>query len=1214
MPPSEPPRSSRSRPSRRPRKKPASAPRPSSQNAQAYVSQGRVVAHVAHQQQQMARVARVARRSARDAAAGPQAPLTNRPGITSRQGSPAPRPQSTGQQARSQRAQHVSQGRQVEQAARSQQRHAYTDKPLAERRRILNRATLSLLGTKPLTPVQRTAVEVHAERARRDVSEIAQHGIPLHQLLHLPPSLDLRLNTFAEPVKPVGADRTPSNPEAKALPAPKTPKLAGNTQVLGLTVPGLHQGTWAAGRVLEQLARPLHAVAGGLKAEQEGGDVLSAVGRGLANKDKYTFSDLPSVKSIPNPVARTAAGLGGDVIFDPLNWVTAGLKVPADVLTEGARQAQRLADAAEAAGNTAKAARLAQRSRTLAERAAAAPTNRGIQVGVRGAVGSHGRAYMTSGGATAQMFDLLKVPQAARAVRETAPVQAAGKALVPGFRPAGVDPREWERAIAAERSARATTRTGLRQAEDLGRGFHAAVKNAAKDRGLAEHDVARHIIDAVESGNVNQLHGTLRPVAQEFQRRMGDIASAEQRAGVLKAIRSDYVPHQWEQTVTGRSLSERMSGRQRNVFADKRSIEGTISEINAKAQADGLDPIFSTNLPGLVALRAGKSAKVLGHARFQARIVNDGIARQVTDARRYSVAHPGDFLYELKPGGMTALEDARGNIDWSRADKLIKEGKQVVGMNKIIGDRYTKGFGKVVTTEGPTFGRGYDRFMSGLKTALTVLNVPAYDLRNLTGDSFNAYLADTSTKDVIDAAKAMAVQHARQKASRELGTHESAALVNIGAGHKVPTTEALARAEKSGAIQTGYVGGEKFEVSRGTQAQGIRTQFGGVRQAVRPVDRLRAVGQVREDWIRMATWLGAKRRGMSDEEAAKWTNMHHFDYQDLTDAERGVLRRVFPFYTFTARNTRLQATKLLTNPGKYANYQAFREEMGKQAGLGPDWEHHLEPYQQRGAGVPFRLPGQQGASMAYPALPLTDLSRLGALLSPKDEGDLIMQSISPLIKTPTELVQNYSFFFKGPIWRDAKNPDARHWVPAPPQFAQVPALRNLLGMKRMPDSRNRNKQTWMMTAKADYLLRQLPQTNFAVQALTPAVGSHGQSSKQSIVSQLTGVKLGTYDRNTVELRNAQRRMQDLRVSQNDLKDQGQDRSPGGGHYSKAYRKVLDDINRTQKRIDKLKKRAGYAPPRKPVRGPRKQGSGIYGAGGGGSVYGAPASGGLYGAP
>jgi hypothetical protein len=1177
------------------------------------VSQGRAVAHVARQQQRTARVARVARRSARTAAAAPQAPLPNRPGITSRTGSPAPRAQSSGQQARSQRAQHVSQGRQVEHAARSQQRHAYTDKPLAERRRILNRAMLSLTE-RPLTPLEKTAVEVHTERARKDSREIARHGIPLHQLLHLPPSLDLRLNTFNEPVRPVGADRTPRNPEAKALPGPKTSKFRGNTQVLGLTLPGLHQGAWTAGRVLEQLARPLHGVAGGLKAEQEGGNVLGAVGRGLANKDKYTFSDLPSVKSIQNPVVRTAGGIGGDVIFDPLSWVTAGLKAPADALLEGAKQAQRLADAAEAAGNTAKAARLAQRSRSLAQRAATAPTNRGIQVGVRSAVGSHGKAYMTSGSATAQMFDLLKVPQAARAVRETAPVQAAGKAFVPGFRPAGVDPREWEQAIAAERSARATTRTGLRKAEDLGRGFHVAVKNAAKDRGLAPHYVAQHILDAVESGDISQLHGTLRPVAREFQRRMGEIASAEQRAGVLKAIRSDYVPHQWEQTVTGRSVSERISGRQRNVFADKRSIEGTISQINAKAQADGLDPIFSTNLPGLVALRAGKSAKVLGHARFQARIVNDGIARQVMDARKYSAAHPGDFLYEFKPGGMTAIEDARGNIDWSRADKLIKEGKQVVGMNKILGDRYTKGFGKVVTTEGPTLGRGFDRFMSGLKTALTVLNVPAYDLRNLTGDSFNAYLADTSTRDVIDAAKAMAVQHARQKASRELGQHVSTAKISIG-GNKEDVTDLLARAEKSGAIQTGYVGGEKFEVSRGTQAQGIRTQFGGVRQAIRPVERLRAVGQTREDWIRFATWLGAKRRGMSDEEAAKWANMHHFDYQDLTDAERGVLRRVFPFYTFTARNTRLQATKLLTNPGKYANYQAAREEMAKESGLGPNWEHRLEPYQQRGAGVPFRLPGQQGASMAYPALPLTDLSRLGALLSPKDEGDLIMQSVSPLIKTPTELLQNYSFFFKGPIWRDAKNPDARHWVPAPPQFAQVPALRDALGMKRLPDPRNQNKQTWMMTAKADYLLRQLPQTNFAIQALTPAVGSRGQSSKQSIVSQLTGVKLGTYDRNTVELRAAQRRMQDLRVSQNDLKDQGQDRSPGGGHYSKAYRKVLDDINRTQKKIDRLKKRAGYAPPRKPVRGPRKQrGSGIYGAGGGGAIYGAPASGGLYGAP
>jgi len=62
------------------------------------------------------------------------------------------------------------------------------------------------------------------------------------------------------------------------------------------------------------------------------------------------------------------------------------------------------------------------------------------------------------------------------------------------------------------------------------------------------------------------------------------------------------------------------------------------------------------------------------------------------------------------------------------------------------------------------------------------------------------------------------------------------------------------------------------------------------------------IGQAVEQQARLANYLAARKAGMSAFEAAALVNKTLFDYGDLTDFERHVMRRGFPFYTWTSKN------------------------------------------------------------------------------------------------------------------------------------------------------------------------------------------------------------------------------------------------------------------------------------------------------------------------
>jgi hypothetical protein len=163
-------------------------------------------------------------------------------------------------------------------------------------------------------------------------------------------------------------------------------------------------------------------------------------------------------------------------------------------------------------------------------------------------------------------------------------------------------------------------------------------------------------------------------------------------------------------------------------------------------------------------------------------------------------------------------------------------------------------------------------------------------------------------------------------------------------------------------------------------------------------DRTRNV----ENTLRGSLALDTMLKGGSFEEAASRTFRYHFDYDSLTDWERGVARRVIPFYTWTRNNLPLQIESIATQPAKYNRYSAVKRSLEANAPEDPIYPEYYNRL--LGIRTPFNLGfGQQGVSWVMPDLPFRDLAEVGELSN-------WISQVNPIIKTPLELQRGSTYF------------------------------------------------------------------------------------------------------------------------------------------------------------------------------------------------------------
>jgi hypothetical protein len=166
------------------------------------------------------------------------------------------------------------------------------------------------------------------------------------------------------------------------------------------------------------------------------------------------------------------------------------------------------------------------------------------------------------------------------------------------------------------------------------------------------------------------------------------------------------------------------------------------------------------------------------------------------------------------------------------------------------------------------------------------------------------------------------------------------------------------------------------------------------------------VGSAVEDHARLVSFLGNLRRTGDVELAANRTKQFLFDYSNITDFERKVMRRIIPFYTFMRKNMELQVTTLLREPAKIAQQMRAIDTIGDAISgdtLTDEERENLPEWLQRGLIILKSRSGPNVDLLLGVDTPTEAMFEQASLQG-------LVNSISPLIKYPMEAATGYSMF------------------------------------------------------------------------------------------------------------------------------------------------------------------------------------------------------------
>ena len=313
----------------------------------------------------------------------------------------------------------------------------------------------------------------------------------------------------------------------------------------------------------------------------------------------------------------------------------------------------------------------------------------------------------------------------------------------------------------------------------------------------------------------------------------------------------------------------------------------------------------------------------------------------------------------------------------------------------------------------------FDKFQSWWKVFATAPR-PAFHVRNALSNLWQMYLAGVSPQATLRALT-LTFQDLRKG-------------IAPVAGYSGEQIYELSR--RLGVVKTGFIGQDVGEALERAVAPSKAPW-----SARGPVARVgMAVGTKIEDAARLATFIDGLEKGMDPVAAAMRVKKYLFDYGDLTSVEKGLFRRVAPFYTWTRKSIPLALETAITQPGKVAILPKAREEAERT--LDAPEREYLAEYIQQNFGIPVRKDAATG-EVSYLLLkgyiPTADLAKIDARE--------LLGMLSPLIKTPLEQVFNTDFYRMKPVSRFPTETVEFMGVPMPVRAAHV--LRNVVIMAQI---------------------------------------------------------------------------------------------------------------------------------------------------------------------
>jgi hypothetical protein len=343
--------------------------------------------------------------------------------------------------------------------------------------------------------------------------------------------------------------------------------------------------------------------------------------------------------------------------------------------------------------------------------------------------------------------------------------------------------------------------------------------------------------------------------------------------------------------------------------------------------------------------------------------------------------------------------------------------------------------------------RNYDKFLHWTKLAQTTV-MPSFHARNFMSNKYLGWLSVGN--DIFDWEMNKAVFHAIKNFD-DLGKLKDLKPIVTSDGRVYDWSEIFDLAHANNVINEGFFA---KDLGADTASKGFinplkEVKIRGKKYNLDFTDtenfawfkKGTEVGNKIENYDRLLQFASHLKQGKSVKEAKNLVDKYLFDYSDLTNFERTVMKRIFPFYTWIRKNGALQLTNWMENPKKYANVQKM---LNGVSGMTDDKNkverQYLAPFARDWVQTPFNytnktdpvpLKDKKGNPVIdkngnpvmtkskttkepilwNPNLPYMDLGRIPDPTSLVNTAENLIPQMSTAIKAPLELGTSHNFFF-----------------------------------------------------------------------------------------------------------------------------------------------------------------------------------------------------------
>jgi hypothetical protein len=250
----------------------------------------------------------------------------------------------------------------------------------------------------------------------------------------------------------------------------------------------------------------------------------------------------------------------------------------------------------------------------------------------------------------------------------------------------------------------------------------------------------------------------------------------------------------------------------------------------------------------------------------------------------------------------------------------------------------------------------------------------------------------------------------------------------------------------------------------------------------------RAVGNAIEQQARVLNFMTNLEKTGDVVTAAERTKQFLFDYTNLSDFEKNVMRRLIPFYTFTRKNLELQVTQALKQPGKLATQAKLLTNISKAvsgASLTEEETKNLPSYLQEGLGIVVKRKGNKVEVINSVGLPIEQI--FSAL---KDNS--LLGSLSPVLAVPLQAAIGKHFFFD----RDLKDVDDAKSFKNAPQF-----IKDYIGFTVRKKADGTDRYVALNPTRL-FILQNIPPSSRVIQTI-------GQLEDENVSGQLKLLRMST---------------------------------------------------------------------------------------------------------